>query len=371
MERKEKLLVYPYDIEFAPVIRHAELMKGYEIAGVCSPSGWGLAGRDAGEAVYAENTGIIVKSNFEEMLESCDTVLFSESKEKLDFDKYIYSRMLKSIDAGKNLLCAIEMDKAVADQIGELCKSKGVYFKHFNREAPLDTPYEGDMNRIHSINTPVIFVIGIAGFTGKFEIQLSLREKFLKEGYRVSQIGSRNYCQLFGFHSFPHFMNCTIPEVEKVYRFNAFVKQIEERENPDVIIIGVPGAVMPYNNDFTNGFGITAYEISNALTPDAVVMSLYYADYVEEYFTLTSTSMRYKLGLEVDCYSISNVAFDNKSDFRRNPDHIILKSSLINDKKKFTGLSIPVFNILNRSDADKMGDHIINKLGSYAERCIL
>jgi peptide maturation system protein (TIGR04066 family) len=124
------------------------------------------------------------------------------------------------------------------------------------------------------IDTPVIFVLGTGERTNKFEIQLALRENMMKMGYKASQVGTREYCELLGFHSFPRFMfGNGISEISKIASFNRFIKSLERDECPDVIIIGVPRGIMPFNNRLPNGYGILAYEVSQAVTPDSTVYS--------------------------------------------------------------------------------------------------
>ncbi len=136
--------------------------------------------------------------------------------------------------------------------IEEVCKYKGNIFIQY----PLNKNYEicsyVDKLEIQEIKTPVIFVMGVGENAHKFEIQLSVRENLFNMGYKVSQVGSRNYCEMFNFHSFPEFMYSNMySETEKIKLFNNFIKNIENQENPDVIIIGIPGTIMRINNKAT------------------------------------------------------------------------------------------------------------------------
>lgn len=126
--------------------------------------------------------------------------------------------------------------------------------------------------------------MGVTNKACKFEIQLSIRENLQSKGYKISQIGSRNYCEFLGFHSFPGFMyNRNLSESEKIILFNNYIKRLENDENPDLIVIGIPGGIMKRNDTFTSYFGIFAYEISQAVTPDYVICSTQYQDFKHEY----------------------------------------------------------------------------------------
>ncbi|MCS4481257.1 TIGR04066 family peptide maturation system protein [Clostridium botulinum] len=191
-----------------------------------------------------------------------------------------------------------------------MCESRKVNFSHCVCEEKYNI-LNMEAVQLEKIQTPIIFVLGTGDRSGKFEIQLCLRENLMQMGYKVSQVGSRNYCELMDFHSFPQFMYSTeITEEEKVIYFNNFIKDIELNDNSDVIIIGIPGGIMPFNDKYTNGFGILAYEISQAVKPDAAVFTTLYEDYNKEYFESIDNTIKYKFGFEIDCYNLSNIQFD-------------------------------------------------------------
>ncbi|NOW07172.1 TIGR04066 family peptide maturation system protein [Clostridium beijerinckii] len=372
MKSKYKAIIYPFDVEAIPLIRHNNLIDNYDIVQAISPSGWGLEGKDASFADNGEPTGIIVDSDFDKALESCDAVFFINSSTKIDLDKFIYPKIIKAAQNSKNIICTIKLENRVVDEISKICTDKNTSWKYFENTCNnIKTP---TIEKIYKINTPIIFVTGIGERTHKFEIQLNLKENLKKTEYRVSQIGTRHYCELMGFHSFPKFMySKAISESEKVILFNHYIKNIEIKENPDIIIVGVPGGTMPFSYEFPNKFGILAYEISQAVLPDAVVLSTLYNDYTSEYFELISKSYRYKFGYDIDCYNISNLIVDLTASNREEElKYLMLDYQFINEKKKnHSSLGTPVYNILDIDDAKSMSDFLINKLTRYGQSQII
>ena len=160
-------------------------------------------------------------------------------------------------------------------------------------------------------------------------------------------------------------------EVDKILMFNRYVKGIEVDENPDVIIIGIPGGLMPFNKILTNKFGILAYFISQAVSPDFTVCSILYDDVITKYFDMLSTSLKYKYGFEVDCFNVASAQFDFVSSSEQeklcfNFYDIHTVDKLINEK--FHDLKIPVVNTLNSCDREKIVELLINKLSYYGNR---
>ncbi len=369
MDNKERLMVYPFDSQASPILRHERLMDNYEIVSVISPNGWGFCDRDAGYVDSGNDIGIDVCSSFDELIDSVDTVLFMESFKKLDIQKLVLPKIQKVAEKGKNIICTLNLEEVFYKEVEKICKDKGSYIKYYNplRQVRINTDTYESVNSIYDIKTPVVFVLGVAEKVHKFEIQLSLRNYLIESGYKVSQVGSRHYCEMFGFHSFPSFMYSEgITETKKIKLFNNFIKQIETEEHPDVIIIGIPGGLMPFNKHFSNNFGIFAYEVSQAVFPDVAIFSTLYENYTPEYFEKILLSVRYRLGYDVDIFNLSNNKFDwKKSTFLKNMEYITINSGFIDEKKQnLSTVGKPVYNILNNTDAVQLANKVVNILSS-------
>ncbi|EJO5348230.1 TIGR04066 family peptide maturation system protein [Clostridium botulinum] len=371
MNKKERAIVYPVDSEFLPILRHKDLLVSYEIIGLVSLKGWGFVGLDAGDIDKGNKIGMKITDDFENSLKNCDTVIISQSVLEFDIQNVIYPNICKAIDNGKNILCTFKLGKKLEDELIKKCKKSNVYFRCcYTDDKSNIEDYKNAVNSeiICDISTPVIFVLGVSERTNKFEIQVSLRENLLKMGYKVSQVGSRGYCELLGFHSFPEFMyNNALSEVDKIIQFNHFIKYIELAEKPDIILIGIPGGTVPFNNQFNNNFGIFAYEVSQALLPDVTVVSILNKGSNEEYFRMLPNCFKYKFGYDIDYYNLANYEVDWLSSESLNEiQYINLKSDVIDEKKQlYEHMNEHVYNILNKEDSLNMTNHLIDKLAEY------
>ena len=369
MVTNERLLIYPYNVQFSPILRHKSLLKGYEISCLVSPNGWGFTGKDAGIVDRGPKIGMTVSSDFEKSLDSCDTVMFIDSYFPIDFENSMFSKIKMAIKSKKNVICLLQLESKIIEELECICNYERVYFKHYDGvQNVLADKTSIENESIEEINTPIIFVIGMAERTNKFEIQLALREKIDRLGYKISQVGTKSYCEMMDFHYFPSFMyESNISEVNKVLMFNRFIKRIEETEAPDIIIIGVPGGIMPFNRLFTNKFGILAFEITQAVTPDFVILSLLYEDYKVDAFEVLSNMIKYKLGFDVDLFNITNTQFDWIRAYEEQKlSHISIDSRYINEKiKVYSQSKIPVLNVLNEDDSNKMISLSMEKLIEY------
>lgn len=371
----KKAIVYPFDQESLPVLRHRECIAGYEITGLVLLERHRTEEYDKLLNCDPRFPGIVIGNRLDALLDSCDTVIIPETCIPGGFEKELYADMRYIMERGKNIVCLTGMDEPCINGLLALSAQKGVSFEHYSKSR--NNPYQFNESiheeSILDINTPVIFVLGLAERTNKFEIQLSLRNEFRKMGYKVGQIGSRHYCELLGFQSFPGFMFDTgLTEAGKVVRFNRFVKEIENQQAPDVIIVGVPGGIMPFNARHTNRFGILAYETAQAITPDAAVLSVLYEDYKPDFFKELSTSVRYKLGFEIDCYNLANTQVDwVDTVFRNTLSYIKIAPEFIDGKKYQDGLETPVYNVLNGEDPCKMAKYLVDRISEDEEMMII
>ncbi|MGZ7442152.1 TIGR04066 family peptide maturation system protein [Paenibacillus sp. TH7-28] len=366
---KKRAVVYPYDKESAPLLRFRELLVEYEVVAALAPPGFGLTGKDAGIAIGGETIGIRVGESIEHILEDVDAVIVPQPENHVGFD-VIGSELTKAALRGKDLVFLYKPADSEYDELLRVCAANGTScscLENGLRNGNCAT-YRPDNEQLLPIHTPVLFVAGLSERTNKFDIQLGLRRYFLEEGYRVSQIGSRAYCEIFGFRSFPAYMLESSAESSKIIYFNRLCKQIEREEKPDILIIGIPGGIMPYNATFTNKFGVLAFEISQAMSPDAAVLSLLFEDVDPLYLDKLHTSVKYKLGFEVDCFNLSNQKFEWNISRQEGVMNFMTVGTQGVDKKKsnLSDSRFTIFNSLNQSDMTQLSCHLEGNLLRYA-----
>ncbi|WP_054749624.1 TIGR04066 family peptide maturation system protein [Ruminiclostridium josui] len=311
MSKKKRAIIYPYDFKSFPLLKSLELITDYEIVDFVSPNGWGLTERDAGD-MAGVSTGHVVHGDFSSSIEDCDAVIFTESYIALNYSKVLRPKIFEAADKGKDILSILSIEENQVEEISQYCDKKGAKFTYYpsNGQDFLIGDIEPKISEGYSIKepkVPVVLVFGNGERANKFDIQLTLRKFLLENGYRVGQIGSRHYCELFGFHSFPKFMfDKRVDNVEKIQRFNRFVLELEKREDPDIIVIGVPGGIMPYTDKYHNYFGLVNYMVSQAISPDFAIFSTLFEEYFPEYFNQIKLSIKYKLGYDVNAFNLSN-----------------------------------------------------------------
>jgi peptide maturation system protein (TIGR04066 family) len=359
MINKEKLVIFPFDLEFAPVLQH--LNDSYDIVGLCTLNCFGKKGDDL---TYA-----VISNDFENLVKKCNTVLFIETGNKYDYKKFIYPRIIQSIHLRKNIISFYYVEE-INEQLINLCKKNNVYLQYFYFN---NNPNINDIrkNRLLVINSPIILIQSMTEQLDKFAIQLAIKEGLTRKNYKVVHMGSRSYCEIINSLSFPKFMfDNNLAIEDKIILFNNYVSYIEKHENPDVILIGVPGSLMKYDDIIHNNFGIFNFIVAQAIRPDYVITSLFYNEYEVDYFDKLALALGYRYGYQIDCFNIANKMLDF-SDV--NSRHVLtfcsIDSKFIDNKLSYfnENSNIKLFNIKNNESKNKLIENILDKLISYGD----
>lgn len=329
-----------------------------------APKGWGYEYEDAGFKVGI-NTGILVTSDFIRSIDDIDTLIITESVLSLpntDIAEKIESVLIKH----KKVIVIRKVDVDFEHQLVEISHKNNNLELYMGNQTKLNTDIELSEANIEEVPAPIILVLGAGERCCKFDVQLELREALLKEGYTLSQIGSKNYCEFFGFHSFPDFMlnHYEYAESEKVIGFNKYIKSLYMHEKPDVIVIGVPGGVFPFDEYFHNDFGIINFYVFNAIAPDYIIFNALYVEALSEYLKAIKKQLYNKYGYKTDQVFISNFVLNypvSRSD--KVLAYLTCKTSSILEKTKGLG----IYNIYDKQSKKKSLNKLINTMQKYAD----
>ena len=222
------------------------------------------------------------------------------SMQEVDFDKVIIvdSNMV-SYEEYDNAI-KVFLEKNIRIILATGIYDEILYSKHSQKRIEICKGNEIVIDSIvhknkQEIEVPIISVMGVGYNVSKFDVQLYLREMFLKKGYKVAQIGTKKISNIMGFYSIPDFMyNNRFSGEETILRFNEFVKKVEDKEKPDIIIIGVPEPILPLNKKHLFSFGIRAYEIYQAVDVDYCILNLLSGEYSDQFETEMKNVCKYR-----------------------------------------------------------------------------
>lgn len=133
----------------------------------------------------------------------------------------------------------------------------------------------------HKIGSPTLAIVGTSPKQGKYNLQLSLRRRFLQDGYKIGQIGTEPSAQLFGMDvvfSNGYANTYTISAEDEILYLNKAIFEIGYR---DIVIMGTQSNIIPYK--FGN-LGFMTFHQQNSLIafePDACILCVNYNDDID------------------------------------------------------------------------------------------
>ncbi|AUS24563.1 TIGR04066 family peptide maturation system protein [Paenibacillus sp. P2(2022)] len=360
-----KLIIFPFDYETIALVRNLNLLGSYGEVVLISFQGSGMIGKDACVVDKGQVTGLIVKpvSCLEQELESCDDILLVQSNFKLDVAEVYLPVIKKAGQLGKKVMFNFTLPDSCMELIqpGEEHGYKLILKNTFDVRTEHISPPDPS-SAIHDFFTPVLFVIGLNERTHKLNLQLNIRQKLEAQGYQVSQVTSNGCGELIGAHSFPQFMfEGGMTETQKIIMFNRYLKKIEQSEKPDLILVGIPGGIVPFNNTFTNYFGVTSFLASRAVRPDGLICCLHYDEYNLKYLEHVKQYMENRFSSSLLGYALSNNVFDSYSSSSVNLQYASVNPRFVEEKKQeFSSYPVPILNLSSDEDMGKLTEDILH-----------
>ncbi|RRJ67111.1 TIGR04066 family peptide maturation system protein [Paenibacillus oralis] len=344
---RKKLAIYPFFEELMPVLQYKNKIRDYELVYAITPTGW-ESFSESGE--FSEYICSEERFYSENLIHSID--IFLLCLPMFQINSSIYHRIITLAEQyGKQIIYEIELEPIIK----ELFKGQGICL---NPELSDITP----STEIVSIDVPVIMILGLGENCEKWRIQLDLRDFFHLKGYRASLISSNPISQLLGFHTLPSSLdNKGLIFSQQVQNLNSFIKKIELKEKPDVIILGVPGGILKYSNSVPNGYGYLPFLISNAVTPDLSILSLYGGNYTEQNIQEIKSTCYYRFGVVVNYFHISKKICDYNFETKRINYYSVDNSYLVENIVK-PQQNKNTFNISDSTSTQMVFEMIIQEL---------
>lgn len=371
MYDKRTLTVFPYDTNALGLLLCKDFLKKYDAINLCSLRGWKNEAAIQEYEKYADDD-IPVTINYGDSLDDyfsdSDTILFIDSDRDISRGYYIYPQMYKAAYDGKNIIDLLETNE-IREDIKTVCKNKYSEYYHNNKNIDELVLNKEDLKKgVDSIRTPIVAVVGEGESTQKFHLQELLKSELEDRGYSTLLIGSKPFCEFLGQYSFPTHLFCgKHSDREQIILFNKYIRFIEEKHNPDIIIIGIPGGMMKCTDIYCGDCGALAFKVFQAIKPDYVIASLFFAEYYPGFFREFGSFVRGRLDCEVDTFNISNRMIDWEELEGMSPDMIPLitisdefvKEVMLRMEHEDAGC---IISITDRKEAKLLADRIIEKL---------
>ena len=338
----ERILVFPVDRESISFIKSTANYPNIRIRHIISPESWGYGG----EIYMCAGGAVKIHHDFENGLSDCTVVWIVDSWNEIDFKEFIKPVIHLAASKNKRVICSRSLAKNEKELISNIEIN---YIKHSSIK-----PLVKSSDRIYEIETPIIYVMSSTDFCNQLYIETALCAELQNRGYNALLLSSRKEFSAFGGHTIPDFMFLNeLSENEKVIAINHYIHQLEIKLRPEVIIIGIPGAAMPFNPIRSSDFGLLANEISEAVKPDFAILSSPCLLYDDAFFKRVEDSLYGRLGVSIDVHSLSLYALDILAE-KNDLSFISVDNSFVDNIIKQIGYK----NLINMNDIAGISDTV-------------
>lgn len=302
-----KLLLYPFHTEMSPICRFSDCLSEYDGVLAVAPKSFGIHQWDAGRVDGGEQLAILVTNDFSASLMEAQAVYIDYAEAFTLSPEHYLTKINQALEYNKQVLVSDRLFQYIkgltSDKFSERVRVIGC--------ATIETPLQGYENTFE-IPVPCISVLGAGDQTNKFDLQLGLRRYFTEAGYKVYQLGTKEYSSLFGFDALPRFLFEAGNQREKILRLNHFIYDRVLAEQADLVIIGCPGGIMRHDPFEFDEYGEMAFLIGNAIKTDVSILSLYGIVYTNEALSTLRDICKYRLNAPVSRFNLAckNIVVD-------------------------------------------------------------
>lgn len=305
----KSLLTFPFCREISDFVRCSNMLIDYNTIIPVSVDSLAIAGMDAAKCDGGSITGQLIRNDFESALQESDAVFMSTVP--MVFDTRIYHEAVDlTIKSGKRLF----VTETLFSLLGESYHGKGIEVLGYE-----DVHFTPDtFTNLLTLSVPIIFIMGTGENCDKFTVELKVGEFFRKKGYHVLQYGTKPFSKMFGMKPIPRVLFEDRSVKSKIYGINRIIYADAKEEKPELVIIGIPGGIIPGNPFRFGDFGESAYVIANAFTPDLSILSTYAQPYSEDFYSHLVSVCKYKYNSMVSYINISNIDYFVSFEYKTN-----------------------------------------------------
>ena len=351
----KRFLMYPMTKDQCAIARYSDMMKGCCISGMLVPPFWNLNNVDVSAIDGGTKTKLTIEAYSKEMLPGNEALY-------IDFDENMESLgvYLSIMEDAKHCGLDVFLSNKLALKLENETKVKAGY-----ENAQIHA-----VHRLYEIPVPIVTVLSQGTRTDQLAVELALRSHFAAKGYNVSQIGSIFECEFFGFEGFPNFMHFDGNAYNQALMFNHYCKNLVDREKPDVLIIGIPGAIMKYSDGLLNGLGIFPFIVCSAIRSDLQILCMYHGNYNKKYFDEMEKFGNYRFNSPFKRFCLSNTMYspDLSNDIVKNKYLDVDCELVINAVKGEAELNdIGIYSPLDKNSVKQLCDSVLNELATNAQ----
>lgn len=350
-----KAIIFPFNKEMHSLLRFPDL-SCLDIVDVYDVRQSARVNASTREILYSNSPEYIVKSIDSINWDSFDILVLGHTGE--------LSRMLGDDQLVANLIIqANQRNKYIYsyDDISQIVNAQNlsadlIFYPQIKAENVQHIPF----GMLYRPWVPMLGVFGTTSKQGKFTLQLILRDLFMKNGYKVGQIGTEPSAYLFDMDLCFHFgyaANPIINRYDTISFLNSEINNISKK-GVDIIISGCQSGTVTYDYGNAKYYTIPQTEFLLGTLPDAVLLCVNSFDEVE----YIERTIKY-IESCVDCRVIALVVFPMGYDDSIGRSRLVHLSMEKLEKirlKLSKHLNLPIYVLGDEADMTMLYENVVS-----------
>ncbi len=371
----QKAALYPFNKEMHSLVRARDLLA-FEIAGIADPVGKGLVAKDAGKVLGLPSIGVRIRPRLAAALKKADTLIlgYVDQLGRIDKKDMLRTAIETALKRDCHVFSFLAVPQDKYGDLYELADKKGLHLTYPSVSSD-DVRQALQTEPAYSpVDVPVLGVFGTSSQQGKFTLQLILRRRLLRLGYRVGQIGTEHHAVLFGMDlAFPmgYASNVEMPLQYYVPYLDYKLRQLSQQQKPDLILVGSQSGTIPYDVHEHRTHSLTSTAFLLGTKPDACILVVNSVD-ADEYIQDTIDALRALAKAPTLLLAMSDQEKHIRAAYGRTfikprpmtAEHIKRTLGRLEDR-----FGLPAVSILSEKGQQRMVDTVVNHFAEEPASC--
>ncbi len=342
----KKIVLFPFHHDIELLLKDREHLIDTEITGIISYN------EDAPFVEKLCGTYGIANRSCDELLNDCDAVIILDN-----YREYSKSKYYSVIDTAGRLGKEVLITPLAASQL-DLSDYEGKY--HLLKKEPcgpqeIERRYDKDKReKLYDLEIPAVGVMGQGINCGKFKCQ-KLVNNVLSQQCKTAVLSTNALGALYGYYTMPDFMYASLSFNEKVLKFNLYIRMIVKTEDPDIIIVGIPEGVAPFEKRVFNSFGEYPLIITSAISLDTTILCTYFlqGELLEGGVEAVMAMCEERFRIPMGAVCISDVYLEiPEAELSETVYEFLDKDFVLRHRTPIDGSAAPIFDTYNRARAE-------------------
>lgn len=313
----QNVTVFPYTQNFAPYMtpygQRLLSRNGIHVDSLVAPKGFGFRGRDGAQADKRDPLDYPVHSDLCDAIIRSDALLILDCQVKGLSQDVLANAAKDAINMGKNVFFSMHISAEEEQRWHKLASENNVQVMFLAKdrggpEANFSPRYTGEaLDR----PSPSIVMVGeiCCGLHGT-DVALALKDHFATMGYKAQLIMPGVLPATVGAFTMESLWDAKESIPGQIMAINRWLRAFCQAEDPDVVIIQIPGDMVALNERVETSFGTCAYTLTQAVEADAFVLCMPMDTIDTQRLSDLGNLMKYRFALETDGLFISNKVID-------------------------------------------------------------